>query len=66
MYSDEIKDGLISISDIKKFEKFCMSGLRQNGHFLVFSEFFKKVFLGNVKVNLFRPNLVSNFNLVFR
>ena len=66
MYSDENKDGLISISDIKKFEKFCMFGLRKNGDFLVFSEFFKKVFLGNVKVNLFRPNLVSNFNLVFR
>ena len=66
MYSDENKDGLISISDIKKFEKFCMSGLRQNGHFLVFSGYFKKVVLGNVKVDLFRQNLVRNSNLVFR
>ena len=65
MYSDENKYVLISISDIKKFEKFCMSGLRKNSDFLVFSEFFKKVSLGNVKVNLFRPNLVRNSNYVF-
>ena len=42
-----------------------MSGLRQNGHFSVFSGYFKKVSLGNVKVDLFRPNLVRNSNLVF-
>ena len=41
-----------------------MSGLRQNGHFSVFSGYFKKVSLGNVKVDFFRPNLVRNSNLV--
>ena len=41
-----------------------MSGLRRNGHFLVFSGYIKKVVLGNVKVELFRPNLVINSNLV--
>ena len=30
-----------------------MSGLRINGHFLVFLGYFKKVSLGNVKVDLF-------------
>ena len=65
MYSDENKDGLISIYDIKEFEKFCMSLLRQNGHFLVFSGYFKKVALGNVKVDLFRLNLVRISNYVF-
>ena len=42
-----------------------MSGLRQNGYFSVFSGYFKKVVLGDVKVDLFRPNLVINSNLVF-
>ena len=65
MYSDENKDGLVSVLDMKKFEKFCMSGLRQNGHFLVFSGYFKKVVLGNVKVDLFRLNLVKISNYVF-
>ena len=32
-YSDENKDGLVSISDMKKFEKFCMTRSRQNGIF---------------------------------
>ena len=36
MYSDENKDGLVSVLDMKKFEKFCMSGLRQNGPRLAF------------------------------
>ena len=30
-----------------------MSGLRQNGHFLVFSGYLKKVSLGHVKVDFF-------------
>ena len=64
LYSDENKDGFVSICDLKKFEKFCMSRFRQNGYFSVFSGYFKKVSLGNVKVDLFRPNLVINSNLV--
>ena len=31
-----------------------MSGLRKNGHFLVFSGYFKKVSLGNKKVDFFQ------------
>ena len=42
-----------------------MSGHRQNGHFLVFYGIFQKSALGNVKVEVFRPNLVRNSNLVF-
>ena len=41
-----------------------MSGLRQNGHFSVFSGYIKKVVLGNVKVDFFLPNLVINSNLL--
>ena len=64
-YSDYNKHGLVSISDTKKFEKFCMSGLRQNGHFAVFLGYFKKVALGKVKVELLRPNFVWHSKLVF-
>ena len=35
-----------------------MSELRQNGIFWYLRGYFKKVALGNVKVELFRPNLV--------
>ena len=41
-----------------------MSGLRQNGHFLVFSGYLEKVVLEHVKVDLFRPNLVWITSLV--
>ena len=42
-----------------------MSGLRQNGHFAVSEGYFKKVALGNVKVEVFRSNLVRHSNFVF-
>ena len=42
-----------------------MSELRLNGYFLVLTGNLKKVSLGNVKVDLFRPNLVGNSNFVF-
>ena len=35
-YSDENKEGLVSIWDIMKFEKFFMALTQKNGHFLVF------------------------------
>ena len=42
-----------------------MSGHRPNGHFSVFYGIFQKSALGNVNVEVFRPNLVSNSNFVF-
>ena len=39
-----------------------MSGLRQNGHFSVFSGYFNKVVLGNVKVEIWSLTLFPNEN----
>ena len=40
--SDGNKDGLVSILDTKKFEKFCMSGVRKNGHIFSILTVFKE------------------------
>ena len=44
---------LLVLETSRNLKKFCMSGLRKNGHFTVFSGYFNKVVLGNVKVAFF-------------
>ena len=50
----------------RNLRNFACPDSRKMAIFQYFRGYFKKVSLGYVKVELFRPNLVRNSNLVFR
>ena len=61
----KIRMVLLVLDTLKNLTNFACPDSGKMAIFLVFSGYFKKVSLGNVKVDLFRPNLVRNSNLVF-